>query len=125
MKFTRSKAFKKSVHGIKLNDYTSYKKVPQANTCFISCDKGHFQEFYDKKSTFIYYIIEGHGIFYLNGKPINVKSTNLVVVKPKTKLYYLGKMKMLLTVVPAWQAKNEVHVRYIRELPATKVTGVH
>ncbi len=113
MKFTRAKAFKKSKHGIKLHVYNSYNQVPQANTSVVSCGGGHFQEFYDKKSTFIYYVIEGKGTFYLNGKPTKAKATDLIVVKPKTKLYYLGKMKLLLTVVPSWQAKNEVHIRYI------------
>ena len=113
MKFTRSKAFKVAKHGIRLWVYDSYKDAPQVNTSFVSCDKGHFQEFYDKKSTFVYYIIEGKGTFYLNGKPIKVKATDLIVAKPKTKIYYFGKMKMLLNVVPSWQAKNEVHVRFI------------
>lgn len=113
MKFTRAKAFRKFKHGIKLWVYDSYEKVPQANTSFASCDKGHFQEFYDKKSTFVYYIIKGKGTFYLNGKPVKAKATDLIVAKPKTKIYYLGKMELLLTVVPSWQAKNEVHIRYI------------
>lgn len=113
MKFTLTKAFKKSKHGIKLAAYDSYDEVPEANTCFVSCEKGHFQEFYDKKSSFIYYIIKGSGTFYLNGKPVKAKATDLIVAKPKTKIYYLGKMKMLLTVVPSWQAENEVHVRFM------------
>lgn len=113
MKFTLndSKSFEK--HGIKLNVYASEKEMPEANTCLVECKEGHFQEFYDKKSTYLYYILEGKGTFYLNGKPIEAKSTDLIVAKPNTKIYYLGKMKMLLTVTPAWKEENEVHVRFV------------
>lgn len=113
MKFSLKDSISKEKHGIKLNVYSNFEKVPEANTCLVDCEKGHFQEFYDKKSTFIYYIMEGEGTFYLDGEPTKVKATDLIVAKPNTKIYYLGKMKMLLTVTPAWQPENEVHVRFI------------
>jgi len=113
MKFTLkdSESFEK--HGIKLNVYASNKEMPEANTCLIDCKEGHFEEFYDKKSTYIYYILEGKGTFYLNGKSTEVKATDVIVVKPNTKIYYIGKMKILLTVTPAWKEENEVHTRFI------------
>lgn len=103
----------KEKHGIKIHVYTTYDEVPDANTCYVECDEGHFQEFYDKKSTFIYYVIEGNGTFYLDEKPLPAKATDVIIAKPGTKIYYLGKFKMLLTVAPAWEPENEVHVRYI------------
>lgn len=115
MKFTLKDSFTKKKHGIKLNVYTDAKQVPQANVSVVSCEKGHFEEFYNKKSTFIYYVLKGRGTFYLNGKPVKVKATDLVIAKPKTKIYYLGKMKLLLTVIPAWKAQDEVHVRFIKK----------
>ncbi|MDD5566693.1 MAG: hypothetical protein PHH01_00705 [Patescibacteria group bacterium] len=113
MKITKKNAFRNIKHGIKLWVYPTGRK--EAGVAYIEVEKGHSQEFIDKKSTFIYYILEGRGTFYLNGKPISVKKTDLLVIQPKTKIYYLGKMKLILTTVPAWRAENEVHVRFIKE----------
>lgn len=87
----------------------------EAGVVYIEVEEGHFQEFYDKKSTFVYYIIEGKGTFYLDEKKTSVEATDLVIIPPMTKIYYFGKMKMTLTTVPAWQAENEVHVRFIEK----------
>ncbi len=82
---------------------------------YVEVEEGHFQEFFDKKSTFIYYIIEGQGTFFLDGKETTVKEADLVVIPPMTKIYYFGKMRMTLTTVPAWEPENEVHVRFIEK----------
>jgi len=113
MKLTQKQAQLKHKFGAKLRVYKINKK--EFGIVYIGVKKGHFEEFYNKKSTFIYYVIEGTGAFYLNGKKIPVKATNLIVIPPMTKIYYLGKMKMTLTTIPAWNAKNEVHVRFIKE----------
>jgi len=77
--------------------------------------EGHFEEFYHKKSTFIYYILEGEGIFFLDGVKTPVKATDLLVIPPNTKIYYFGKMKLNLITVPAWDSSEEVHVRNIEK----------
>jgi mannose-6-phosphate isomerase-like protein (cupin superfamily) len=111
MKFSLSKAKTKNKHGIKLHVYT--KKVPQASVCLVEVAGGHYQEFYDDTSTFMYYIMKGKGNFFLNGKKTRVKATDVLVIPPKTKIYYLGKMKMLLVNAPEWRYEHEHHVRYI------------
>ncbi len=88
----------------------------EAGLAYIEVKKGHFEEFTNKKSTFLYYIIKGTGTFFLNRKAVHVKATDLVVIPPKTKIYYKGSMQMILATVPAWRAKNEVHIRYINKL---------
>ena len=75
----------------------------------------HFQEFYDIESHFTYYIVEGEGTFVLNDKKVKVKATDLVVIPPKTRIHYFGKMKMVLTVSPAFKEENERHVRIVNE----------
>lgn len=111
MKTTRKQAYVKKKHGIKLWVYPTKQKVTEA--AYIEVSRGHFQEFYDRKSTFTYYIIQGRGTFYLNGRKVPVKATDVVIIPPKTRIWYLGKMKMILMTSPIWNAKNEVHVRFI------------
>lgn len=100
-------------HGINLWVYQINRK--EAGLVYVKVKRGHFQEFYDKKSTFLYYIIKGKGIFYLNRHPIPVKTADVIVAPPHTKIYYFGAMEMVLVTVPAWRPENEVHVRFIEK----------
>lgn len=112
-KFTADKARKFNKYGVNLVVYGE--NVPEANVVHVSVKKGHFQEFYDVKSYFIYYIYEGEGTFVLNGEKIQANVTDLIVIPPKTRIHYFGKMKMVLTVSPAFDEKNERHVRFVDE----------
>jgi|JI10StandDraft_1071094.scaffolds.fasta_scaffold208601_2 mannose-6-phosphate isomerase-like protein (cupin superfamily) len=111
--FSADKATKFNKHGIDLTIYDEH--VPQANVVHVSVDKGHFQEFYDLESHYIYYIYEGNGTFVLNDEKIQAKATDLVVIPPKTRIHYFGQMKMVLTVSPAFKEENERHVRFVDE----------
>ena len=113
MKFTKEESFKKSKHGINLSVYET--KTDDFGFVEIETEEGHFQEFSDKKSYFIYYILEGEGTFYLNGEATPAKPTDLIVIPPNTNIYYIGKLKMTLTTIPGWQPENEVHVRNIQK----------
>jgi mannose-6-phosphate isomerase-like protein (cupin superfamily) len=75
--------------------------------------EGHFQEFYDVESAFIYYIINGNGVFILDDEKVEAKATDLIVIPPKTRIHYFGTMEMVLIVCPAFDEKNERHVRFI------------
>ena len=110
-KFTADKAKKFNKHGIDLTVYPI--DVSSANVVHVSVEKGHFQEFYDKESYYIYYIYDGKGTFVLNDEKIEAKTTDLMVVPPKTRIHYFGKMKMVLTVTPAFKEENEHHVRFV------------
>ena len=110
-KFTAARADKFNKHGIHLTVY--HEGVKGANMVRVSVKKGHFQEFYEIKSWFIYYIIKGQGTFFLNGQKVKTKATDLIVIPPKTRIYYFGKMEMVLTVTPAFNEKNERHVRMV------------
>ena len=112
-KYTAKEADKFNKHGIDLTIYGQ--KEPSANVCPVSVKKGLFQEFYDTKSAFTYYIIRGKGTFYLDDEPVEVKATDLIVIPPNTRIHYFGTMEMVLTVSPAWKEENEVHVRFVDE----------
>ncbi|MFA6047880.1 MAG: cupin domain-containing protein [Parcubacteria group bacterium] len=112
MKLTQKEAESKHKYGIDLKVYKMNNK--KIGLIYVSVKAGHFEEFYNKKSTFTYYVLEGKGEFYLNGKGIKVKATDVITIPPRTKIYYLGKMKLILITTPAWEYKHEVHVRNIK-----------
>lgn len=113
MKLTRKQTVHKNKFGADLWVYKINRK--EAGLAYIEVKKGHYEEFMNKKSTFMYYVLKGSGTFYLNGKANQVKATDVIIIPPKTRAYYLGTMKMVLVTAPAWQAKNEVHIRYINK----------
>ncbi len=110
-KFSADEADKISKHGIDLTIYNEAGQ--QANVVHVSVEEGHFQEFSDKESYFIYYIYEGSGLFVLNDEKIEAKATDLIVIPPNTRIHYFGKMKMVLTVTPIYKEENENHVRFV------------
>lgn len=110
-KFTGDQAEKLSKHGIDLTVYNE--GLDAANVVRVHVDEGHFQEFYDKQSTYIYSVIKGFGTFVLNDEKIEAKSGDLIVIPAKTRIYYFGTMNLVLTVVPAFKPENEVHVRFV------------
>lgn len=110
-RFTADQASKFNKHGIDLTIYNE--DVPQANVVHVSVAEGHFQEFSDKESYYIYYIYEGSGLFVLNDEKIETHATDLIVIPPQTRIHYFGKMKMVLTVAPAFKAENENHIRFV------------
>lgn len=111
MKFSKRDAKIIEKHGIKLWVYQETTKI--ASTVYIEVTEGHFEEFYHEESTFIYYVIAGTGTFFLDGKATPVIAGDLLTIPPKTKIYYLGAMKMVLTTTPAWREELEHHVKFI------------
>lgn len=112
-KYTAEQAEKINIHGIDLTVYGE--NVPEANVCHVSVKKGHFQEFYDIKSYYMYYFIKGNGTFFLNDEKVEAQTGDLIVIPPKTRIHYFGTMEMVLTVSPAYDEKNERHVRFVDE----------
>jgi mannose-6-phosphate isomerase-like protein (cupin superfamily) len=112
-KYTADEATKVNKHGIDLTIYGM--DCPTANVVHVEVQKGHFQEFYNVESTFIYYIYEGRGTFVLNDEPVEAAATDLIVIPPNTRIYYFGTMKMVLTTTPRYKEENELHVRFVDE----------
>jgi len=110
-KFTTDEADKFNKHGIDLTIYNE--GVPQADVVHVSVEEGHFQEFSNKKSYYMYYIYEGSGLFVLNDEKVEAKATDPIVVPPQTRIHYFGKMKMTLTVTPAFKPEDETHIRFV------------
>ena len=117
-KFTKSKAkfFKKA--GVKMWVYSSKEDCQQGNVVYQEVDGGHYEEFVNYKSAFIYYIIEGKGKFIIEDEEYPVEATDVIIVPPGKRFYYLGKMKQVLVVAPAWKESSEKVIRKI-SLPKT------
>lgn len=113
MKYTRQQAKKFEKHGVTMFEYFGKSACSDADLLYLEVNGGHYQEFFDRKSSFIYYVLEGNGSFFLNGEEMAVKATDAILVPKNTKVYYLGHMKLLLCVAPAWEEKNEEHIRFI------------
>jgi len=110
-KYTADAASKISKHGIDLVIY--HQPTASAEVVHVSVKEGHFEEFYNTKSTFIYYIVEGHGVFVLNDEHIEATATDLIVAPPDTHIHYFGTMEMVLTTTPAFDPADEHHVRFV------------
>lgn len=109
--YTTKEARKFNKHGIDLTIYGE--DVPSAHVVYVEVKEGHFQEFADVESTYMYYIVEGEGTFMLNDEPVKAKATDLLVIPPNTRIHYFGKLKMVLTVTPTFKAENERHIRFV------------
>lgn len=90
--------------------------IPAGNTekkgyFFIDSTYGQEAYTYDKKSTSTYFILDGEGVFELDGKRFAVKAGDVVTVPKNTVFYYSGKMKMIERMVPNFNEKNIVVVK--------------
>jgi mannose-6-phosphate isomerase-like protein (cupin superfamily) len=99
---------KKEKSGINLEVY------PNIDDCGIVLEntkEGHNSEFYNIKSTFTYIIIEGKGSFFLDDEEVLVSKGDSISILPNTRIYFKGKLKMILITTPAWKPENEVNTR--------------
>lgn len=99
---------KKEKHGISIDIYPD---IDGAGVVHVSTETGHNQEFYDRQSTFIYFILDGSGKFFLDDEEIEVDRGDVLSIEPNTRIYYKGALKMLLLTTPAWKPENEVETR--------------
>lgn len=99
---------KKEKFGIKLDIYPN---IDNAGIVRVKTNEGHNQEFYDKKSTFTYIILEGKGSFFLDDEEVRVFEGDVISIKPETRIYYKGKLDLVLITSPAWQQENEVETK--------------
>jgi mannose-6-phosphate isomerase-like protein (cupin superfamily) len=99
---------KKEKFGIRLDVFPN---VGGAGIVSVSVEIGYNQEFYDKQSTFTYIILEGNGTFFLDDETVEVAKGDVLSIEPNTRIYYKGKLKMILITTPAWKPENEVETR--------------
>ncbi|HEY1645371.1 MAG TPA: hypothetical protein VGF75_03210 [Candidatus Saccharimonadales bacterium] len=105
-------AFKKNVFGVDITGYAV--PVQDLDIVYEETINGRHEEFYDDKSTHIWFITEGEGEFIIDGESVKAKDKDVIVVPPQKRIYYLGNMKMLLITTPGFKPENEHHVRDVQ-----------
>jgi len=88
-----------------------FSKIGDCGVVVVETETGHNQEFYDVKSTFNYIVLDGEGSFFLDDEEVHVKKGDSISIAPNTRIYYKGKMRLILITNPPWEAKNEVETR--------------
>jgi mannose-6-phosphate isomerase-like protein (cupin superfamily) len=74
----------------------------------IETEKGHETKIIEKECIFSYYILEGDGIFEIDGQKEQCGKGDLVVIPKGLTFQYAGTMKMLLVSVPWWFLEQEI-----------------
>jgi len=64
-----------------------------------------------RKSTHIYFVLEGEGVFEIDGKSFPVKKDMLVEVPPGKEFCYSGKMRLLVFMSPPFSDKDQIITR--------------
>lgn len=65
------------------------------------------QVHYHKKITEIYFILEGEGLMELDGEIVPVKPTAAIMIKPGCRHRAIGKLRVAITAIPAFDSKDE------------------
>jgi mannose-6-phosphate isomerase-like protein (cupin superfamily) len=97
--------------GVTMWVYNSKDDCPQAAVVYQETDQGHAEEFYHTRSAFVFYIVEGQGIWVIEDEEYRVAATDVVIVPPGKRFYYRGALKHICITAPAWEAEYEHHVR--------------
>jgi mannose-6-phosphate isomerase-like protein (cupin superfamily) len=98
-------------HGVKMHIYTGAAEGAPAGVVYQETESGHAEEFRHDKSAFIYYIIEGEGVYVIGGVEYPVGAGDVVVVPPGNSIYFRGRLRQVLVTVPPWEEAFERHIR--------------
>ena len=96
-------------HGVKMWIYST--DCPQAAVVYQETETGHAEEFLHETSAFIFYIIEGNGVWVIEDEEFPVEAADVVIVPPGKRFYYKGNLKQVCITAPAWEEAGEKHVR--------------
>jgi mannose-6-phosphate isomerase-like protein (cupin superfamily) len=111
----KANAFVTEKQGVKMWIYNGKEQCPEVAVAYQETKNGHLEEFYHSKSAFIFYIIEGKGKWFFDGKEQSVEAGDVVIVPQNTKFYYKGEFKQVCVTAPPWEQEYEHHVRMIEE----------
>ena len=113
MKFTKEKANHFVKAGVSMWVYSTKEDCEAGSVVYQEVNGGHYEEFVNAKSAFIYYIIEGEGSFFIEDEEFKVKATDVIIVPAGKRFYYLGNMKQVLVTAPAWEESSETIIRSV------------
>ena len=100
-----------------LKGYAYPLKNKNVEIYYVDVTQGHDNYIISKICTHIYYVLEGEGVFELDGKKTNMKKGELIEIPPNVEYAYSGNMRLLLIMNPPWFEGNE---EIIRKNPSVK-----
>lgn len=101
-------------HGVKMRIYTTRAESTNAAVLYQETQKGHTEEFLHEKSDFIYYIIEGSGVWIIEDREFEARAGDVVVVPAGKRFWFRGNLKQVCVTAPAWEEKYEHHIKDIK-----------
>jgi mannose-6-phosphate isomerase-like protein (cupin superfamily) len=109
----KSDAFRLEKHGVAMWIYNGVEDCPQAAVAYQETSTGHAEEFRHEKSAFIFYIIEGSGVWVIEDVEYPVSASDVVIVPPGKRFYYRGNLRQVCITAPAWEERYESHIRNV------------
>lgn len=100
-------------NGVKMRIYTTKAESGNAAVLYQKTQKGHTEEFLHEKSDFIYYILEGRGVWIVENRAFEARAGDIVVVPAGKRFWFRGNLKQVCITAPAWEEKYERHIRYL------------
>lgn len=101
-------------HGVKMRIYISKDESRNAAVLYQETQKGHTEEFLHERSDFIYYILEGSGIWIIEDREFEARAGDVVVVPAGKRFWFRGNLKQVCITAPAWEEKYEHHIKNIK-----------
>lgn len=71
--------------------------------------KGHDTYDLNEYSSKIYYVLEGEGTFCIENEKMKVKQGEVIEVPKGANFVFVGKMKLLLIMSPAFRPQDDIH----------------
>lgn len=94
-----------------LNGYTLNLSSKDISISVEDVFEGHDRYCINRRSSHIYYVLEGSGEFKINGFRYSVDKDDVVEIMPNTEFVFAGKMKLLLIMTPAFNTEDNIEGR--------------
>lgn len=93
--------------GIKGKIFSTAPLTSKTQYFLVETQQGHKTTIIEHDCDFIYYVLEGKGIFTINGVSEKCSEGDLVVIPAGLEFIYKGKLKMIATSTPPWKEEQE------------------
>ncbi len=101
-------------HGVKMQIYTTKAESRNAAVLYQETEKGHTEEFLHERSDFIYYILEGSGVWIVEDREFEAQAGDVVIVPAGKRFWFRGNLKQVCVTAPAWEERYERHIRDLK-----------
>ncbi len=113
MVFKKDKAYRVRKNSVDMHIYNTAADSPNAAVVYQETEIGHAEEFLHETSDFIFYIIEGSGVWVIEDEEYPAEGGDVVIVPAGKRFYYRGALKQVCVTAPAWDEQHEKHIRNV------------